>query len=247
MKETINRFIQFISDDPIMLVLCFAIVVLILVFILVLVFYGKKDDKVEKSEVSENTTSLLKPDSTLEPLRSTQEFSLNNLGAEESLESTQKLENIDSLTSENDINVPISINEAMDIKLNRDNEANKDTIEIPIVMDDNPDKVEIPINEDDKSNIKDVQPKTEVNLSNTINQPFSSVYTSLETMPTPMDIPNDTKIIKHNEAEENNIDSQVVSQTSEEENLDDIDLPKLNTNTESSILNTLSGESFDIK
>lgn len=49
MGDTFNAFVKFISDDPIMLGLCIAIVVLVILFIIVL-FIGKKSDKKDEIE-----------------------------------------------------------------------------------------------------------------------------------------------------------------------------------------------------
>ncbi len=53
MGNTFNAFVKFISDDPIMLGLCLAIVVLVILFIVVL-FIGKKSDKKEELKNDEN-------------------------------------------------------------------------------------------------------------------------------------------------------------------------------------------------
>lgn len=72
-----NEFIKFIKDDPIMLGLSCAIAFLVSLFILVLIFGGKKKSKKIEDNVEDNTAALLKSDLGTEPLKSTQEFTLN--------------------------------------------------------------------------------------------------------------------------------------------------------------------------
>ncbi|HBA37610.1 MAG TPA: hypothetical protein DCY94_02710 [Firmicutes bacterium] len=81
MGDTFNAFVKFISDDPIMLGLCIAIIVLIIAFILVLFLGRKKEDSEEC--IADNTTELLKTEINMDALKSTQEFSLSELGQDE--------------------------------------------------------------------------------------------------------------------------------------------------------------------
>lgn len=75
--ETFNTFVKFISDDPVMLALCVAIIALVIVFILVLIL-GRKKNKKEESTI-DNTTELLKTEVNLDALKSTQEYNLSEL------------------------------------------------------------------------------------------------------------------------------------------------------------------------
>lgn len=83
MGKTIGAFFQFIMDDPIMMGLCIAILVLIVLFILVL-FLGKKSDAKEKkeieatkedsllkTEVNLNVTDIVPPTASEQPVEST--------------------------------------------------------------------------------------------------------------------------------------------------------------------------------
>lgn len=235
MKETVSKLIKFISEDPIMLGLCFAIVALIIIFILVLIFGGKKDKKKEVSEdrVEDNTQALLKTTLNDEPLRSTQEFSFNaNMNEAPSLENTQSLENIQVLSEipEEDNNAPISVNEAIELKNQREMEALKNTVEMPVINMGAPEPA--PLMDEVKPPIPPVEPpKPPVEeVHEQIEQPLSPVYTSMENKPE-MEIP----VVPHINNEETAPASDV-----------DIDLPKLKTEPSSSIFDTLSGESFNI-
>ncbi len=218
MGDTINKLIQFISEDPIMLGLCIAIVVLIIIFILVLIFGGKKEKKAEKIKeyTEDNTQALLKTSLEEEPLRSTQEFNLN-IGNNEpaKLEDTQSLENIQILSeTSTEEDVPITVDEAIELKNQRQMEALKNTIEIPVLND------------------------QEQSINENISIPASDrEAVSNASTPSSLDVDNiPTQNI-------NNADNDAVTK---DESDFDIDLPKLKTESSSSIFDTLSGESFKI-
>ncbi len=77
MGDTLSAFVQFISDDPIMLGLCIAIIILIIAFILVLLLGGKKETS--NDEKQDNTQKLLKTEVNLDTLKSTQEYNLSEI------------------------------------------------------------------------------------------------------------------------------------------------------------------------
>jgi len=257
MSETLKEFIQFISDDPLMLGLCCAIAFLIIIFILILCFGGRKKKTKKAEETIENTNALLETQSIDdEPLKSTQEFTLNEIEEENKPVETFKDEEIDAKTA------PITISEAMQLKNDRQEEA----IQIPVVEEKEPEPLEFPkleINEPvieeptlepTPTPIEPVLPeitKTARELENTtVMQPFSSVYANpTDELPKPTENFSNTEIIRHIPKIEETVEQPVVQEpvTDEEENLDDIELPKLNTGDNTSVINTLTGESFDIK
>ena len=131
MSDTFSEFTNFISNDPLMLVLCIAIVVLIIVFILVL-FLGKKPKKEEQN--LDNTQALLKSDIENKELKSTQEFAAITEEAEQALANTKKIPVIGELSqAEEEKEAPININEALELKEKREREQNEPTIKIPPV------------------------------------------------------------------------------------------------------------------
>ena len=238
MGETINKLIKFISEDPIMLGLCFAIVALIIIFILVLIFGGKKEKKKEEAvnNTIDNTQALLKTTLDDEPLRSTQEFAFNMGTPETKLENTQGLENIQLLEEKvKEEDVPITVNEAMELKSQREMEALKNTVEMPVVSEAAPLSVEepvIPSMIEPEPVMPPVMETPEMSTEPKIEQPLSPVYTSLDNKPE-MEIPVAPRANRETPA----------LQVQEEQ---DIDLPKLKTEPTSSIFDTLSGESFNI-
>ena len=242
MADTVSKLIKFISEDPIMLGLCFAIVALIIIFILVLIFGGKKNKKSEEivDKVEDNTQSLLKTTLNDEPLRSTQEFAFNaSMNEDVKLENTQSLENIQVLseTPEEDNNAPISVDEAMELKSQREMEASKNTVEIP-VLNENVPMVDVPpIKEPVTPPIPPIDlpiPPME-EKHEPANQPLSPVYTTEENKPE-----METPVVPH-------VNNEITTSPAPLVNDGDIDLPKLKTEPTSSIFDTLSGESFNIK
>ncbi len=97
MGDTFNAFVKFISDDPIMLGLCIAIIVLVIAFILVLILGRKKDDT--NDDKHENTQELLKTEVNLDTLKSTQEYSLSELQNKENLNEQEVTPVSDPLTT----------------------------------------------------------------------------------------------------------------------------------------------------
>ncbi len=96
MGDTFNAFVKFISDDPIMLGLCIAIIILVIAFILVLILGRKKDDT--NDDKHENTQELLKTEVNLDTLKSTQEYSLSELQNKETLSEQEAAPVSDPLT-----------------------------------------------------------------------------------------------------------------------------------------------------
>ncbi len=97
MGDTFNAFVKFISDDPIMLGLCIAIIILVIAFILVLILGRKKDDT--NDDKHENTQELLKTEVNLDTLKSTQEYSLSELQNKENLSEQEVAPVSDPLTT----------------------------------------------------------------------------------------------------------------------------------------------------
>lgn len=75
-----GTFIKFLTDDPIMLGLCIAIVVLIIAFVVVLILGKRKDDKNSRLN---NTSELLKTEINLEALDSTREYTASEIKPKE--------------------------------------------------------------------------------------------------------------------------------------------------------------------
>lgn len=282
MNNTLKEFVQFISDDPLMLGLCCAIVFLIIVFILVLLFGGRKKKTKEEIEVFDNTQELLKSDINEEPLRSTQELNLNtnnvvaNTTPIESTipkpEETQKIPTVDAISDlENSKVAPITLDEALELKNKREENIEKDTIQVPVIEESVPTPLEVPIEpmpvdepfipEAKIDNIVIPEPEVKVETpvvpvstpTEVTPQPFSSVYVnSTDELPKPDEAFSKTDIIRHipdmsESVEEVKPIIEEPVQTEVSDNLDDIELPKLNTHEETSVLNTLTGEKFDIK
>lgn len=86
MGDTFSSFVKFISDDPIMLGLCIAIIFLVILFLIVLLA-GKKKEKPESKDI-DNTAELLKTEVNLEALESTKQYSSNELKAFEPVKET---------------------------------------------------------------------------------------------------------------------------------------------------------------
>ena len=277
MSDTFNEFVEFISEDPLMMGLCIAIVVLVIIFILVLCLGRKKKPVQEK--VENNTQEILDNSSKEEPLKSTQEYNLNSIQnasntqtvsenmtapSEPVLDKTINVPNVEAVTDDlMEKEAPINIEEAMNLKNSRENNETKDTIEVPVVNNTSSEKVEIPTpTMQVNSNVSNEPIIPEV--SNTVvddelptminpvvkeepvserTQPFSSVYVN-QNDELPKNNYEDfskTEIIRHTPVMES-----AESKVNEEAKPQDIDLPKLNNDSNTSVLNSLSGESFDI-
>lgn len=135
MGDTFNAFVKFISDDPIMLGLCIAIIVLIIAFILVLFLGRKKDDK---EAVEDTTKELLKTEINMEALKSTQEFSLNELQNEQSnVPVFDTPENIETFKKEDFSTSKITETPVEQIE-------QKSDMEVPVAIESNPTSLEVP-------------------------------------------------------------------------------------------------------
>ena len=279
MSDTFNDFVNFISDDPLMLGLCIAVIVLIVIFIIVLCSGGKKKAKKEENKEIENTTQLLAADLNDEPLKSTQEYTLN-LKEEENREFEKTINVPDVETLRDDIvekEAPISIDEAMNLKTSREEDEIKDTIQIPVVEETPAMKVEIPT----ESILPTIEPMDSEDFADAIleanevelptmatiempkvetpsevassTQPFSSVYVNSNDELPKMDTESfsKTEIIRHIPVMEETVakEEPVTPIVEEPANstIDDVDLPKLNSSDDTSVLKTLTGESFNIK
>lgn len=216
--DMLKEFGRFIASDPIMLGLSCAIVFLVFIFVLVLVFGGKKKSKDIEENVVDNTDSLLKSDLKSEPLKSTQEFTLNlnmdevqnDLPIEtftpQPFEEQKSVEEVVESSVKEDV-VPISVE--LNNELPFINEASDVPLEVPIVED-----VTLP-------EINSTPGESNVEY----NQPFSSVYVDSSVELPAMD----------GKKEESSSDD-----------LDDIELPMLNTSKETSVLSSLEGEHYNI-
>lgn len=214
----LKEFIRFITGDPIMLGLSFAIVFLVLIFVLVLVLGGRKKNKLVEENTIDNTATLLKSDIENEPLKSTQEFTLN-LNLEENTPSLPP-----AVETEAEISVEEVPAESFDIPLPNLEAETKEEKVMPIPV---TNEIEIPVMLSEP--IKETAPAAPVIQESTTipelksdiinNQPLSSVY--LES--------NQKEPIKD-----------------EKDDLDDIELPMLNKSVESSPLSSLEGEHYNV-
>lgn len=261
MSDTFSEFRQFITDDPLMLALCLAIALLVIVFLIVLFLGGKKKENEESQEVTENTTNLLKTDIGEEPLRSTQEFTLGAITQPEEPEKTQNIPTIETFSdTEIDKRAPISLDEVLELKNERAENLTKDTIQIPVINIDEPKPLDIPVPE--PIAVEEQRPVDLINnfmvkeeTTEPINvgqQTFSSVYVdNVNDIPKPIteEPIASSEIIRHVPESEKTIEPviPVAEQSSVSEDDDDIALPKLNSDNNSSVLNSLAGESFNIK
>lgn len=252
MSDVVSEFIEFITDDPLMLCLCLAIVVLALLFVLVLIFGGRKEKKKAEIKEIDNTKELLKDDLKEEPLKSTQEFSLNEI--EKSMEKPPVVEE-ESIVKEE----PISIEEALNLKNQRE-EINRDVTPIPVAT--NPEPIKLDISDQLRenfgtpvdfntvsSNPAPVVPAPYEAPQMQPQMPFSSVVINQnDAFPKPDESLSKTAIIRHIPKDNFDLPEPVVDLKKEDDDsFDDIDLPKLNTNENTSVLNTLTGESFNIR
>lgn len=236
--NSFNEFVKFISEDPVMLGLCGAIILLVLIFIIVLLFGGRKSKSKDYNVSLENTSTLLKNSIDDEPLRSTQEFTMNNV------DKTREISSLESLVEEeSEKETPISIPEALNLKAEREEQIEKDTIQIPVINNDRPVDIAIPKFEDDATlPIIDNIPQS----NTSVNQPFSSVVVNRgDELPKMDELQSNTEIIRHIPILDDTPTVKGV-EVNKEESLDDIDLPKLNTKEETSVINSLAGESFKL-
>ncbi len=261
MNDKVSEFAKFISEDPLMLGLCATIVVLVFVFIFVLFLGGKKKKSMQETEEKlGNTAQFLSNDLGEEPLKSTQEFNLA------SISEPAKEEIIEPIN--NDLTEPVAQDTAVEVapislgEVSVDTPLEMGTLEIPVEVSTEPVELEIPalkanyeepVLKEEKTEelelptmkIDTVKPKLEG------TQPFSSVYLgNNDEMPKINDDEfSKTAIIRHiPKLEEDAIVE--MPELKVEENVsssDDIDLPKLNKDDSNSVLQSLTGESFNIK
>lgn len=243
-----EEFVKMIASDPIMMVLCGAIALLVVIFIIILIFGGKKKEKIIEDKVEDNTTTLLKSDIDNEPLKSTQEFTLNNISANEmNLQNTLNVPELDAIEDiESEKVAPISIDEALSLKEAREDDAVKNTIEIPVLTE----SPVTPVQVSAPTYVEPVkpafteptvmpepivsepvmpafeQPKVEIPTP-IVEQPFSSVYVSQESNPIPQTV---------------QAQPEPITQEPEE-----IDLPKLNVDNSTSVLSSLAGEEYNLR
>lgn len=127
MGNTFNAFIAFISEDPIMLGLCIAILVLIIMFILILVIGKKRDNKEEIADKSDNN-ELLKTEINMDALRSTHEYKIEELNPD-----LPTLEPKEEPTKASDTKeIPVTTEEPTKVEIN---DENNDTIVLEPTID----------------------------------------------------------------------------------------------------------------
>lgn len=285
MGDTFKAFVKFISDDPIMLGLCIAIIVLVILFFIVL-FIGRKKET-EEDTIEENTSELLKTEVNLDALKSTQEYNvseLKNAHQEKAIEIPVTTEIptevevpmvepqvplLDSL-GETSPKVPTVENNIPNEAVNNYNENFKEDRILynkeETILKNFTEKEEVQKEDsyqadhaiDFESELKDVLAGANENASsvtlertNTSNVvqdvPFSSVYVNPndELPEIKVDDFSKTAIIRHiPKMEEAEAETAVETK---EENLDDLDLPKLNSDTTSTVLSSIKGETFNIE
>lgn len=241
MSDTIKEFTDFISNDPLMMALCVAIIFLIIVFILVLVIGNKKDKKKKKNEELNNTESLLKIDKNNEALKSTQEFSAITREAEKELAKTKELVTVDSASADlAEKNAPINIDEALKLKESRENSEKGPTIKIPIVNlteEIHNEQKETPVSIPPAQKQVEKTSPTIVNNDEEKRPPLSAVGVQGKEMPKINQDLSQTQIIKHISKSEEKIDTDE----------SDIELPKLNNGDLENTLSTITGETFELK
>ncbi len=248
MSDMFSAFTSFISDDPLMLTLCILIILLIIVFFVILFFGNNKNDKDKETKEIENTSSLLKSDLDNEKLKSTQEFSLQN---DDNMAIDNNIPVIKELTPTiDDDNAPINIDEAMIIKNSRPNE---EPVKIPNIdeikeididsINEHKDNNSLVIDENiNNSTIK------EENIFNNINEQNDNVQNVFhQKIEPPIKIKEDIKptieLPKEPVPNENN---NKIEEFKIKEEFDDIELPKLSSETGNldSTLSSLNGEIF---
>ena len=130
MGDTIKEFFMFISDNPLMLALCGAIVLLFIILLIVL-FAGGKKEKPKKDVKLENTSELFTAPIDNENLKNTKETNVQTVQNVSTLSSVEKKPT--QPIEENNINLeetldleyneeeaPININDALNLKKERE-------------------------------------------------------------------------------------------------------------------------------
>lgn len=223
MNSTFNAFVAFISDDPIMLGLCIAIIVLVILFIIVLIFGGKKEKSIEDANV-DNTQELLKTEVNMDALKSTQEYNLSEIKTEGPKEEVIEI----PVVTENQVELQVPKFEAPVIET--------PSLEIPSI--------------DNNINLEDIS-ETEILRNVPVMEDSFTLETepnnTLENVEVVKEEPKveDIPLVQKPETVEN---VETLNSIEEEEDLDDIDLPKLNPNhEETSFMSNFQGESFNLK
>ena len=157
MGDTIKEFFIFISDNPLMLGLCIAIVLLFLILIIVL-FAGGKRNKKEK-DVLENTSELFTTTIDNQKLKSTNELKT----VDENITFSEEDNNLEEDLEFNEEDAPININEALNLKKEREAIPSiENTSTATFAKFDKTEVVPIPV-ELNKNPVK----KLEINMENT--------------------------------------------------------------------------------
>lgn len=272
MSETFKEFVKFISDDPLMLGLCCAIVVLVILFILVLCFGGKKKKTNEEASI-DNTASLLKPEAGEEVLRSTQQISLSAINdnmvspVEEETPVPSVEAPLPAYNSDTFEPVMPKVETVTEPAFVAPDPLPKEPVmpqvtpvpfemSTPVAMDIPKPAMEPVMPEAPVVNVNTFEPVVSepINYTEPIipdmpmpsvepvmgTQPFSSVYApGTQTMESVQEIPVSPQQYVNPVVEE-----PVMPEVLPVE--EDIDLPKLSTNQDTSVLGTLTGESFNI-
>lgn len=234
MGDTFNKFVAFISDDPIMLGLCIAIIVLVILFIVVLCLgNNKKEVKVEKKV--DNTTELLKTEINMDALKSTQEYNLSEIQKDQTTETQVADGQIEPSVME----VPVTTEEPVALEIENIQTPHLEGATSILNM---PKFDSIKIDTEKDLSIDYDKIKESIVLSNTDED--LSKNEIIENMPI-LDL-GDSEPVKEQEIKE---EKPIIPEVKkEEEDLDDIALPKLNPNaTKTSFMNSIQGESFNLK
>lgn len=247
MSDMFSAFTSFISDDPLMLTLCILIILLIIIFFIILFFGNNKNEKDKENKEIENTSSLLKSDLTSDNLKSTQEFSLQN---EENISFDNKEQPIikELTPSIDEENAPINIDEAMIIKNSRPNE---EPVKIPNI--DEIKEIDIDAINEHKDNNQLVLDTNLESSTNKTDNIFDNIEEETDNVQNvfhqkiepPIKINENIKPTVELSKEPINIENKEENKEPKEE-LDDIELPKLSSETAKidSTLSNLNGEIF---
>ena len=159
MGDTVKEFILFVKDNPLMLGLCITIVLLFIILIIVL-FAGGKKEKNEKTQKLENTNQLFTSEIDNKTLKSTSELNLNEMKEEPGTLNMDAISPDPDENPEYDENLaPINIDEALNLKQERDTNPNIPSIENTTSTPkqfDNTDIIPIPVelNKSGKNNLE---------------------------------------------------------------------------------------------
>lgn len=256
MGRTIESFLQFVKDDPIMLALCLAIGVLLLLFIIVL-FLGKNADK--KYESKKKEEQMMKTEVNLNIIRD----------ASTSVKDNPIMSDGMSFSSSDIEPVPVEIGGASKIEVPVLNSNSEQFSEFPhiepietridfasvkekdIPVFDSP----MPLNEENmfKGEILESSVNPVDSSKNMVSQREDSGklkdiygYDNVELPEINVGDFSKTSIMNHISGLDKKQEDVKLNVAKEPEEDEDVDLPKLNTANQSKSAFNLMGESFDI-